>query len=440
MPGPPAGRGAGLSSLRSATRASVVSSIPAIEAAFCRAERVTSVQVIKDPIGSKGARLTTRISLPSRYLVFMPEMNHIGVSQRIEDEIERERLKSCLEHILPSGVEGGYIVRTAAEGALEPELKSNQIYLAKLWESIQRKMTHAESGMIIHEDLPLFLRALRDYITTQTERVRIDDLTCFERAKSFIDDFVPTMTGKVEFYTGERPLFDLYGIEEEIQKSLHRKVQLKSGGHLIIDQTEAMTTIDVNTGAFVGNRNLEETIFKTNLEAATAIARQLRVRNLGGIIIIDFIDMAEEGNRKKLYDEMRRELNRDRAKTIIYPITQLGLMQMTRQRVRQNIAERISDPCPACNGVGRVPSLALVIGALDRWLRNFKALNYDFSIMLMVSPSLAEYLYEGGFSRISRLMLRHFIRIKVQQNTALRPNEFRFISLRQHKDITQEYL
>lgn len=364
-----------------------------------------AVQVIKDPIGSKGARLTTRISLPSRYLVFMPEMNHIGVSQRIEDETERERLKSCLEHILPGGVEGGYIVRTAAEGALEPELKSNQIYLAKLWESIQRKMTHAQSGMIIHEDLPLFLRALRDYVTTQTERVRIDDLICFERAKSFIDDFVPTMTGKVEFYTGERPLFDLYGIEDEIQKSLHRKVQLKSGGHLIIDQTEAMTTIDVNTGAFVGSRNLEETIFKTNLEAATSIARQLRVRNLGGIIIIDFIDMTDEEHKRQVLRALEKALARDHTKNNISEVSSLGLVEMTRKRTRESLEHVLCETCSVCAGRGTIKTTETVCNEIFREvLRAARA--YDAkSYLVLASQEVVDRMLDEESSSVAQLEL-----------------------------------
>ncbi len=330
-----------------------------------REGQTIAVQVIKDPLGSKGARLTTRISLPSRFLVFIPDMNHVGISQKIEESEEKDRLKSIVEELLLEN-KGGYIVRTAADGASKEEILSNQVYLSKLWQSIQKRMSQAKEGDIIHEDLPLFLRSLRDYITTQTERVRIDDTEAYNRAMEFIADFVPTMTGKLEYYTGERPLFDLYGIEEEIQKSLQRKVQLKSGGHLVFDQTEAMTTIDVNTGAFVGHRNLEETIFKTNLEAAGTIARQLRVRNLGGIIIIDFIDMQSDDHKSQVLRALEKALSRDHAKYSISEVSALGLVEMTRKRTRESLEHVLCEPCTVCAGRGSIKTTETVCHEIFR--------------------------------------------------------------------------
>ena len=259
------------------------------------------VQVVKDPLGTKGARLTTNISIPSRYLVFMPTLHNTGVSQKIEDEEERKRLREILHQFVEEhDGEGGYIARTAAEAISEEALVKDMAFLAKLWRGIKERCQSTDDIGLIHDDLPLALRALRDLVGPEVERVRIDSRETMEKARPFAAKYIPDIEKRLEYYQGERPLFDLYGVEDEIQKALQRKVQLKSGGHLVIDQTEAMTTIDVNTGAFVGHRNLEETIFKTNLEAAQAICRQLRLRNLGGIIIIDFIDMNEEEHKRQV--------------------------------------------------------------------------------------------------------------------------------------------
>lgn len=323
------------------------------------------VQVLKDPIGSKGARLTTRLSLPSRFLVFMPGVDHVGVSQKIEDPEERERLKSIMESLL-TFMPGGYIVRTAGEGASLEDLRAHQEYLARLWESVQRQVEKSKSGHIIHEDLPLYLRALRDYIGLDTVRIRIDDQESYLRALSFVKEFIPRMEDKIEFYEAERPLFDLYGIEEEIQRALHRKVPLKSGGHLIIDQTEAMTTIDVNTGTFVGHRNLEETIFKTNLEAASAIARQLRLRNLGGIIIIDFIDMTDEMHKSQVLAALEKALSRDHTKNSISAVSGLGLVEMTRKRTRESLEHVLCEACPTCSARGTIKTVETVCHEIFR--------------------------------------------------------------------------
>lgn len=361
-----------------------------------------AVQVIKDPIGTKGARLTTRISLPSRYLVFMPGISHVGISQRIEDEQERDRLKKIVEELLPQS-QGGYIVRTAAEGASAAEIVANHVYLVKLWESIQRNMLKAKSGDIIHEDLPLFLRALRDYISVQTERVRFDDTQVYERALTFINDFVPNMTGKVELYTGERPLFDLYGVEDEIQRALHRKVQLKSGGHLIFDQTEAMTTIDVNTGAFVGHRNLEETIFKTNLEAAVTIARQLRVRNLGGIIIIDFIDMTDEEHKRQVIRALEKALARDHTKNNISEVSSLGLVEMTRKRTRESLEYVLCETCATCAGRGTVKTTETVCNEIFREvLRSARAFDAK-SYLVLASAEVVDRMHDEESTSVAQL-------------------------------------
>ncbi|MFN2309843.1 MAG: ribonuclease G [Gammaproteobacteria bacterium] len=307
------------------------------------------VQVIKDPLGTKGARLSTHISIPSRYLVFMPDVASLGVSQRIEGEAERARLKGIVAAQGADGAEG-FIVRTAAEGASEAALIADMAFLRKLWAALRERAQTAPPGGVVHEDLPLTLRVLRDLVSDEVEKVRIDSRETFQRASQFAQEFIPEVRERLEYYPGERPVFDLYGVEDEIQKALERKVQLKSGGYLIIDQTEAMTTIDVNTGAYVGHRNLEETIFKTNLEAAQAIARQLRLRNLGGIIIIDFIDMSDEDHKRQVLRALEKSLERDHARSHLSEVSSLGLVQMTRKRTRESLEHILCATCPTCGG------------------------------------------------------------------------------------------
>jgi ribonuclease G len=313
------------------------------------------VQVIKDPIGTKGARLTTFVALPSRYLVYMPRGEGIGVSTRIEEEAERMRLKAAVGDKLRASADGGgYIVRTAAAGVSEESLAEDMTYLDKLWVHVRETALRARPGEIVHEDLPLTLRLMRDEMARGVARVLVDSPREHERMIEFARTFIPGSTTSIELYQGARPIFDLHGIEEEIGRALDRKVPLKSGGHLIIDQTESMTTIDVNTGAFVGTRNLEETIFKTNLEAAVAIARQLRLRNLGGIIIIDFIDMQDESHRRQVLAALERALSGDRAQTHIVSLSPLGLVEMTRKRTRESLEHLLCEPCPSCEGRGFV--------------------------------------------------------------------------------------
>ncbi|MEP7243622.1 MAG: ribonuclease G [Gammaproteobacteria bacterium] len=312
------------------------------------------VQVIKDPIGTKGARLTTFVALPSRYLVFMPRGEGVGVSSRIEQEAERLRLKTAIGERLRKMETGGYIVRTAAQGVSVESLNEDMAYLDKLWAHVRETALGASPGEIVHEYLPLTLRMLRDELARGVSRVQVDSPREHARMSDFVKNFIPGAVTNLELYTGQRPIFDLHGIEEEITKALDRKVPLKSGGHLVIDQTEAMTTIDVNTGAYVGSRNLEETIFRTNLEAAVAIARHLRLRNLGGIIIIDFIDMQDESHRRQVLGALERALAGDRAQTHIVSLSPLGLVEMTRKRTRESLEHLLCEPCPGCEGRGFV--------------------------------------------------------------------------------------
>jgi ribonuclease G len=310
------------------------------------------VQVIKDPLGSKGARLTTFVSLPSKYLVYMPHGEGVGVSSRIEEEAERLRLKTLINSMVPRTQNGAYIVRTAAQAVAAEHLSEDMAYLQKLWQHVRAHGARTPAGEIVHEDLPLPLRILRDELARGVERVLVDSPAEHARMMSFAESFIPGAAQRIEFYPGPRPIFDLHGIEEEISLALQQKVLLKSGGHLMIDQTEALTTIDVNTGAYVGHRNLEETIYRTNLEAAVAIARQLRLRNLGGIIIIDFIDMHDEPHRKAVLAALERALAGDRAATQVMSLSLLGVVEMTRKRTRESLEHLLCEPCHSCQGRG----------------------------------------------------------------------------------------
>ena len=384
------------------------------------------VQVIKDPLGTKGARLTTRVSLPSRYLVFVPDQPSIGVSQRIEDEKERERLrqvilayKSDISRIAASAEagtvmrstlkeaeilsHGGYIIRTAAEGVVDDEIHKDMAYLHKLWDSTRIRADSTIAPGIIYEDLPLVLRTMRDLVHSEIEKVRIDSKETFKRVMEFTKQFIPEFLGRVEYYPGERPILDLYSVEDEIQKALNKRVQLKSGGHLVIDQTEAMTTIDVNTGAFVGHRNLEETIFKTNLESAQAIARQLRLRNLGGIIIIDFIDMQEPDHRRQVLRALEKHLERDHSKYSLSELTSLGLVQLTRKRTRESLEHILCETCPTCAGRGSIKTAETICYEIFREILR-EVRQFDAQKLLVVaSQSVVDMLLDDESTSVAEL-------------------------------------
>jgi ribonuclease G len=316
------------------------------------------VQVVKAPLGTKGARLTTQLSLSSRYLVFNPLSSNIGISQRIEDEQERDRLRTIIDTLISeTDVSGGFILRTAAENIVEEELGKDMVFLLKRWMTLQDSLIDAPVPSLVYSDLPLELRVLRDLAGPQIERIRFDFRESFERAQRFVDSYAPELKPRMKLYSGSRPLFDLYSVEDEIAKALRSSVPLKSGGSLVIEQTEAMTTVDVNTGTFVGSRNLEETILKTNLEAATALARQLRIRNLGGIIIIDFIDMESGDHKRQVIRALEKALERDRAKTMIAEVSAFGVVEMTRKRTSESLEHQLCEACQSCGGSGRVKTV-----------------------------------------------------------------------------------
>ena len=338
------------------------------------------VQVIKDPIGSKGARLSTQISMAGRLLVYLPQEAHIGISQRIEDEGERALLKEKLQQLLPKNEEGGFIIRTVAEFASDKELNDDIEYLTRLWTRIKDAAKTAPPSTLIHQDLSLALRVVRDFVNEKTERILVDSRETFQTMREFAENYTHSAVPVLEPYTGERPLFDLFGVEDEIERALARRVDLKSGGYLIIDQTEALTTVDVNTGGFVGGRSFDDTIFKTNLEAAQVIARQLRLRNLGGIIIADFIDMESDEHKESVLAELKKNISRDRTRLTLNGFTALGLIEMTRKRTRESLAHVLCEPCPMCQGRGEVKTAQTVcyeiLREILRSARQFDAKEY----------------------------------------------------------------
>jgi ribonuclease G len=365
------------------------------------------VQVVKDPIGSKGARLSTQVSIAGRLLVYLPHDPHIGISQRIEDENGRAALRERLKDLLPADEKGGFIVRTLAERAAEEELRADLAYLRHLWQAIHERSLGADPPKLLYQDLSLAQRVLRDMVSVDTARVVIDSRENHQKLAAFAERYMPQVRLRLEHYTGERPLFDLYNVETEIEKALSRRVELKSGGTLIIDQTEAMTTIDVNTGGFVGNRNFDDTVFKTNLEAAQAIARQLRLRNLGGIIIVDFIDMEGEEHRAAVLDELRRALARDRTRLTLNGFTALGLVELTRKRTRESLAHVLCEPCPTCGGRGEVRTAHTVCyDILREILREARAFNAR-EFRVIAAQAVIDVLLEDESA--SLVMLSDFI-------------------------------
>ena len=361
------------------------------------------VQVVKDPIGSKGARLTTQISIPSRYLVLLPQSKVIGVSARIEDEAERHRLKQAVTEL--AGLHGGhgYIIRTNAEGQPVEALAEDIAYLSRVWNVVERRGRESPSCSVLYEDLSLPLRAVRDLIRKDVEKVKVDSKETHERLQAFVAKYMPVLAERIELYSGERPIFDLYGVEDEIGRALDKQVPLKSGGYLVIDQTEAMTTVDVNTGSFLGQRNLEETVFRTNLEAAQAVARQLRLRNLGGIIIIDFIDMDDPEHRRQVLRTLEKSLAKDHAKTTVYEFSPLGLVEMTRKRTVESLARQLSEPCQECSGRGSIKTTETVtyeiFREITRAVRQFEAAR----LLVIASPKVVARITDEESTAVAEL-------------------------------------
>lgn len=365
--------------------------------------QLITVQVIKEPIGTKGARLTTEVSIAGRFLVYLPHQEHIGVSQRIEDEAERELLRNRFIELLPKQNQGGYIIRTMSENATNEELLSDIDYLQKVWTKIQEDSKTATERSLIFYDLSLPRRVLRDVVSADTVNIRVDSKEMYELMKEFAELYVTNALKPLSHYQGKRPIFDFYNIEKEFELAFLRKVGLKSGGYLIFDQTEALTTVDVNTGSFVSGKNLSDTIFKTNLEAAQCIARQLMLRNLGGIIIIDFIDMDQDSQREKVLEELERAVSTDRARTNVNGFTQLGLVEMTRKRTRESLSHLLCEPCEVCQGRGEYKTSQTIVYEIMRELlresKQFEATEFK----VIASPSVISLLQDEESQSLANL-------------------------------------
>ncbi len=384
------------------------------------------VQVAKDPIGTKGARVTAHVTLPGRYVVFMPTIDHIGVSRRITDEAERSRLKDIAELIKPS--KGGIIVRTASEGCSEEELRRDLEFLLMLWDNILKKKDSQPAPYLLYTDLDLVLRTVRDMMGQNIERMIIDSDEDYNRIIDFVSVYFPKLADRIELYDGQEPLFDAFGVEVDISRALGKKVWLKSGGYIVIDQTEAMTVIDVNTGKFVGKESLEETVLKTNLEAVKEIAYQIRLRNLGGIIIIDFIDMEKPENRQKVFNAFVDMMKKDRVKSTILNISELGLIQMTRKRVRESITRILCEPCPYCDGKGYIKTARTVCYEIMRKIRKMRPY-ISTRLIVKVNPLVAELLSDEERQGIEELENIFNLKIVIQEDSTFHQEHFEIIQV-----------
>jgi ribonuclease G len=385
------------------------------------------VQVSKEPIGTKGTRITSYISLPGRYLVFMPTVDHIGVSRRIRDEKERKRLREIIQTLRPPS--SGFIVRTASEGAEPDEIRNDMEFLLHLWNNILKKKESTNAPSLIHSDLTMVLRVIRDILSPQVNRIVIDSREEYENIIAFINTYMPKQKYEISLHENQEAIFDANGIEIEVDKILERKVWLKSGGYIVIDMSEALVAIDVNTGRFVGKRNLADTILKTNLEAAKEIAYQLRLRNIGGIIIIDFIDMEREGDKEKVYQALEEAIKKDRQKTTIFKISELGLVEMTRKRTRESISRILGESCSYCEGAGLIKSKTTVCYDIFREIERTSTALGGQNIMVEVNPEVADLLYEEERAGVEELERNLKKKIVIKSRPGFHQEQFNIIEV-----------
>jgi len=380
------------------------------------------VQIIKEPVANKGVRISSAISIPGRFCVLLPFDNKIGISKKIPDFKERRRLKTLARGIIPENC--GLIIRTAAKEQDEASLESDLKYLVKTWTNIQTKVKNSDPPALLHKDLTTTTSVIRDLFTPNVSKVFIDSKSLFKEIRDYIQIIQPELNDKVEYYKSRMPIFDTFKVEEQIKTLMGRKVPIPNGGHIVIDHTEAMTVIDVNSGRYAAKKEQELNSLKTDLEASREIVRQLRLRDIGGLIVIDFIDLEEDRNRKKIYDELRKEFKKDRAKIALLPMTDFGIVQITRQRVRQNIVQSINEVCPYCIGTGLMTKRSSVIHDIDEWLKRYKSEGKFRNLILSVHPSLSNDLRIGLFSTLNKLQFKYFLRIKLEDNEQINPQEF----------------
>lgn len=395
------------------------------------------VQITKEPVGKKGVRVTSEIALPGRFLVLLPFDGKVGVSKKVTNFKERRRLRKLVRSLIPESF--GAIIRTVAEGRSEEQIKTDLEELVRVWRNIEKTVKSEKAPALVHKDMNTTSSVIRDLFSDNVERVVMDDKKLFKEVRSYVQSLSPEMLKKIELFKDREPIFDKHGIEKDIQTMMSRKVWLKSGGYIYIEKTEAMTVIDVNSGRYAANRDQEQNSLRTDLESAREVCRQLRLRDIGGIIVIDFIDLEDEKNKKKIYDEMKKELRKDRAKVTVLPMTEFGLVQITRQRIRQNVQLSFTESCPTCAGTGLVQSKTTTINEIERWIRRFKSGSREFRLQLKVNPAIAEFLSKGTISRLTKVMFKFFVRIKLVPDSSVPMDEFRFISVKQGKDITDQF-
>ena len=394
------------------------------------------VQVIKEPFAGKGPRVTTEVALPGRLLVLVPNANYIGISKKIWDKYERRRLKKIAQRLREGNI--GVIIRTVAEGKSEEHIENDFNQLINNWNEIENKADREEAPALVYEDLETASSVVRDLLTPDVEKIIIDSKRLYKKTQRYLEDISPSLLDRLELYKLKSPLFESFGIESEIDKVMRPKVWLKSGAYLIIEKTEAMVVVDVNSGRFVGKKLHEENSLKINLEAAREVARQLRLRDLSGLIVIDFIDMKQDENRKKIYHELRKELRKDRAKVAVAPITEFGLLEMTRQRIRVSLLDSMSEKCPSCHGSGRIISRETLITRIDHWLRRYKSKHRSLRLRLQLHPQNADYLSGEKKHVLRGLMWQNFVHLKIEENVELPQDEFRFLRTKDGEDVTDE--
>lgn len=395
------------------------------------------VQILKEPVKDKGVRVTSSVSIPGRFCVLLPMDNKIGVSKKITDIRERKRLRKIARGIIPQDC--GLIIRTAAKDQDEESLSSDLKYLVKIWEDIQEDAKKLEPPIILYKDLSTTISVIRDLFTPDVSKVFVDSKKLWKEIRNYVQFVQPSLLDRIEYYKGEEPIFEAFKIEEQIKTLMGRRVPLPSGGHIVIEHTEAMTVIDVNSGRYAAKKEQELNSLKTDLEAAREIVRQLRLRDIGGLIVVDFIDLEDEKNRKKIYDEMKKEFKRDRAKTAILPMTEFGLMQITRERVRENIVQSMTEPCPYCQGTGLLTKKSNLIHEIEKWLQRYRLEGKHKSLTLKVHPSLGEKFKEGFISTLTKIQLRYFVRIKLEQDENMNPQTFRILVTKTGEDITENF-
>lgn len=395
------------------------------------------VQITKEPVGKKGVRVTSEVSLPGRFLVLLPFDGKVGVSKRIANFREKRRLRRVVRSILPDGF--GAIIRTVADGKDEQTLKNDLDQLINTWREIEKGVKTEKPPALIYKDMTTTSSVIRDLFSNDVDRVVIDSKKLYREIRAYVKMTSPSLVEKIEAYRGREPVFDVFGVEKEIATAMSRKVWLKSGGYIIIEQTEAMVVVDVNSGRYAAKKEQELNSLQTNLEASREIVRQIRLRDIGGLMVIDFIDLDDERNKKKVYDELRKEFRKDRAKVTVLPMTEFGLVQITRQRIRQSVLHSFTEPCPTCAGTGLVQSKSTTVSHIERWIRRFKSETREFRLILKVHPTIALHLTEGKLSRLRKMMLKYFVLIKLEADSTLAADEFKFMSRKQNKDVTSQY-